>query len=335
MVRPIEKLYLKPAYERDALAAKGLELPQFINASWYSGGFLPHFDHVNPGQLRIHDPDCLGYDLTKDFCSMKPGRFFKQYFGDKFTDAQIATMANQVAIESAPPTLCIARTPKEIYETYLSGPKSCMQYMKSSGFQGHPVEIYGGPDLGLAYLKKSPDRIVARALVWPEKKIFGRCYGNEVALKRALTTAGYKSVYGSGDGQGKDAAGPWLGARLGCIPYPVPKPSGPCVLKHPVFLVPYSDHWNYANHITDKDGEWLQVCTKAQCVHPYHHFPSGGGNNSSCSPEWIIDPKHKPPEPVLSKTATQTPTGGPGQSGTITFSTFIDLTNLTTSPIPF
>jgi hypothetical protein len=81
----------------------------------------------------------------------------------------------------------------------------------------HPVSVYGDSDLALAYVERSAayhsESISARALIWPEKKIYGRIYPTperyngearesakieQTALARALNAAGYKC--GSFDG---------------------------------------------------------------------------------------------------------------------------------------
>jgi hypothetical protein len=55
----------------------------------------------------------------------------------------------------------------------------------------HPCRIYAAGDLAVAYMVRK-DEITARALVWPEKKIYGRIYGDETRLLDLLDTAGYR-----------------------------------------------------------------------------------------------------------------------------------------------
>jgi hypothetical protein len=116
------------------------------------------------------------------------------------------------------------------------GTSSCMTESESrysSPF--HPVRIYAmGGDITLAWLRENEDSddestysadldssgdIVARALVWPEKLIYGRVYGDcdgSNALRNGLEAQGFK-------------AGSFNGARLGRYEH------------HDSFVMPYLD----------------------------------------------------------------------------------------------
>jgi hypothetical protein len=62
----------------------------------------------------------------------------------------------------------------------------------ASSYDGpcHPVRVYAGPDLQLAYLERNGD-VTARAIVWPENKTYSRIYGDQVRLKDMLEDAGF------------------------------------------------------------------------------------------------------------------------------------------------
>jgi len=160
----------------------------------------------------------------------KPGRYLNKFFSDVLTKKQIAYYAEWWVRGQRPKLLdlsClpvgIAMGPDDIADVYVNGPESCMDGSYFSDPEQHPARIYGAGDLGVAFLRKpsgdhpefakAPDYI-ARALVWPEKKVVGRVYpsdeGNrnstsaaaaqEVAyhLLAELRKQGYRSVYEHG-----------------------------------------------------------------------------------------------------------------------------------------
>lgn len=73
-----------------------------------------------------------------------------------------------------------------------TGVASCMtkpdHYYESSQ---HPVSVYADGDLSLAYLADDDGNIKARALVWQDKKIHGRIYGDYERLHSALRALDY------------------------------------------------------------------------------------------------------------------------------------------------
>lgn len=75
-----------------------------------------------------------------------------------------------------------------------SGASSCMtkpnHYYESSE---HPTMVYSAGDLSLAYITDANENIKARALVWPDKKIYARLYGDYESLRSGLQTLGYSS----------------------------------------------------------------------------------------------------------------------------------------------
>lgn len=101
----------------------------------------------------------------------------------------------------------LAYTPDEIEWVYALGPKSSMTFppswFNSDGI--HPVRVYGAGDLALAYLLECDSVaktkiFVARAVVWPEKKICSSIYGEEKnMLAYLLLMSGYSlgALYGA------------------------------------------------------------------------------------------------------------------------------------------
>lgn len=83
----------------------------------------------------------------------------------------------------------------EIYKSlYNTGVGSCMT--KPDDLYDsfcHPMLVYSEGDISLAYIKDENDRIVARTLVWEDKKIYSRMYGDYVKLREELELLGYNS----------------------------------------------------------------------------------------------------------------------------------------------
>jgi len=157
---------------------------------------------------------------------IRAGAYLTRFFSNILTPQEIqfwCRVFNGDNEESA--SFSLAKTPDEIEEIYKNGPASCM----SCDFRGvHPSRVYGGFDLAIAYIKKSADYhdepIASRALVWPERKIYGRIYPTperydtgarrdsamreHARLEKALRAEGYES----------GSLGSFNGARIAAIP---------------------------------------------------------------------------------------------------------------------
>lgn len=161
---------------------------------------------------------------------MRPGKYLARYFSDVLTPEQIRTYVAKWDAAFAPRVLQFARTADEIEHVYVNGPRSCMAY-DASDFSSHchPARVYADGDLQLAYITGADgDDIVGRALVWPDKMVHGRVYGDIERMEHALESAGY-------------TPGSLVGARIGKIE----DPGGG-------YVMPYLDHggyveddWNY------------------------------------------------------------------------------------------
>jgi hypothetical protein len=75
----------------------------------------------------------------------------------------------------------------------------------------HPVEAYAGHGLAIAYVRMDDGSIPARAIVWPERKIFVRVYGIEESDKHNIATLLVDAGYSREDG--------FNGAKLSRIPF--------------------------------------------------------------------------------------------------------------------
>lgn len=141
---------------------------------------------------------------------IKPGKYLKTYY----PDLDVNVIRDYVAMCDSGNQLAFATTEEDIERVYMNGPPSCMvhplnQFSKKPPV--HPVRTYAGGDLALAYLRERSGKIVSRGLVWPEKKLMGRLYGDIERLQAALIKAGYTNRQNGGEGL--------TGAKLKAIPY--------------------------------------------------------------------------------------------------------------------
>jgi hypothetical protein len=89
---------------------------------------------------------------------------------------------------------------------------SCMRYDAATfGTPCHPAEAYAGHGLAIAYVLLPDGSIPSRAIIWPDKKIFVRCYGIQEADKQNMATLLVDAGYTRADG--------FYGAKLARIPF--------------------------------------------------------------------------------------------------------------------
>lgn len=106
----------------------------------------------------------------------------------------------------------------------------------------HPTRAYVSPDVAIAYIADADGRTLARALCWPERKIYSRVYAANDALHAALQAQGYvkSGYYGA-----LSNARSFKGARLSRIETDCGN-----------FAVPYLDD---PCKYLDDDGDWLTM----------------------------------------------------------------------------
>jgi hypothetical protein len=142
--------------------------------------------------------------------TIKPGRYLTTFY-PHLTPDEVTGWARKVDVVNE---VQFATTADDMVRVYTAGPSSCMSY-GASNFKGvHPVKAYAGGDLAVAYFADPTGKPTARALVWPEKKLYGRAYGDPERLQRALQKLGYTS----GSLRGAKLAGVPRGSGL-ALPY--------------------------------------------------------------------------------------------------------------------
>lgn len=154
-----------------------------------------HFAHVgvkDPGKLAYTADETKGEADTQT--QIKPGRYLQAFFSDVLNSEQVTQWATIYASLHGGSALKIARTADEIEQVYREGPNSCMSHRGSNYDSGiHPVRVYAGPDLAVAYCCNEQGEICSRAVIWPEKKIYSRIYGDHYRLDHLLREEGYSS----------------------------------------------------------------------------------------------------------------------------------------------
>lgn len=154
---------------------------------------------------------------------MSPGRYLKQYFGDFLDDKAVRDWA--VKLDAEAELKILEGTEENFYHAYRppeeGGLASCMTYRDNNvtprlgtRWTGgkNPVRVYAAGDLAMAVLERK-NKMIARALVWPEKMVAGRIYGDIERMTDQLEKAGYKLDCRSHNVDSRGAGG-FNGARL-------------------------------------------------------------------------------------------------------------------------
>lgn len=187
-VRMLEQKHLEKI---QAVSNRDLR-PVWYGEEWHDPKIaLEVVTRMNKGGFSIsHVPNKKrAVDNGRRVCA-KPGRFLKKYYGDKLSDKDIEYWA-QAHKSKTEGDLKFARTPEEIANVYKDGPHSCM-VKKSFPLGDTPVKAYAAGDLAIAYINRG-GVVIARAVCWPDKKIFQRkVYGEGSMLRHALSSQGYK-----------------------------------------------------------------------------------------------------------------------------------------------
>lgn len=224
-----------PTYEEWRIAARRVagEVTRENTPPWH-GEEVTHSRYPRL-DLKAHPGEVGFYKTSEDWVNarlswMRIGRYLPKFVPNmdkKMVDAYVdACKAEGVELK-------IARTPDEIELVYKGGPTSCMKTYAGDTNE-HPVRVYGDSDLGIAYFGMI-ENVIARAIVWPDKKLYGRLYGAGAILQTILHENQYKS-------------GSMNGAHIRCVR--VGKRG---------FLMPYVDHIPLASLVVRDGVEWLKL----------------------------------------------------------------------------
>jgi hypothetical protein len=150
----------------------------------FSEAFLNHYAHVSTAddsKIAFTSDDSMGEQDRQT--RMRPGKYLKSNF-PALPDTEVQRYAAVFAKYCENLGFKLATTPEDIVRVYADGPSSCMKGAEQ-------VSVYGAGDLAIAYLEKDFGEVTARSVVWPEKKIWVRIFGDAGRLEGALEREGY------------------------------------------------------------------------------------------------------------------------------------------------
>ena len=178
------------------IAALRFRCGLYTNPPWHEDvAVMPdHFAHVSR-----KDPRMIAYFPDEDKGQrdiptvLKPGKYLTKFYPDLHGDEVRKLQAKFGTVED----IKFTSKPEEIVDIYVRHAEACMGHPTSKWpYKQHPVQVYGGgPDLQLAYMVDLGGKPNARALCWPDKKIYGRVYGDTDRLECRLQLLGYKKDY--------------------------------------------------------------------------------------------------------------------------------------------
>lgn len=291
---------VRPRKEADPNAWKAREQSRFktgmykpLPVSWsiVSAKNPDHFLHVD-----TKNPEMVAYfaspeDGQRDRATVTtPGRYIGQFTDLNVTGEQAKHLIAE--IDAARTGVLFAWSRADFKRVYENGPSSCMHKRGVDFPYGgiHPAEMYAAGDLALAHFwDEKTKKASARAVCWPEKKLYGRCYGDIARLQKALSDLGYKPVENGGTSHGTFPAG----VRFHLLENPQRKGH---------YVAPYLDNFNcslvgegefavtLAYNTPPRDypkgkkiltrgayGEWVasRLCPKLQNMQPEHGLEGG------------------------------------------------------------
>jgi hypothetical protein len=154
-----------------------------------------HFAHLDEakhqGMVCFTENDQLG--IIDRVTVLTPGRYISRFYE---TDGKMDDDKRRKLIAAIDPTgeLLFAWKPEEIERVYKEGPSSCMDGTHNfPGVPCWPPAVYGAGDLACAYTVNNKGRIQSRCMVWPEKKLYGRIYGDVQRMIKLLESEGYEN----------------------------------------------------------------------------------------------------------------------------------------------
>ena len=183
---------------------------------WDLTPITDHFAHISS-----QDSSLVGYIDTEEHgiiykvTVLTPGRYISRFYPSVDDNKRRHLIA---AIDPSG-EIYYATTPDEIEDVYKDGPSSCMDGEHCfDELPVWPTQPYGAGDLAVAYTKNKDGDIQSRSVCWPEKKLFGRIYGDFQRMKAAFEAEGYTSMRDDNTVHGNKKLQVFIGAKLLKIP---------------------------------------------------------------------------------------------------------------------
>jgi hypothetical protein len=233
--------------------------------AWDLEPIKDHFAH-----LSARDSSKIAYTESEELGTIDrvtittPGRYLTKFYPEVDDNHRRRLIA---AVDPAG-EIHYAFKPEEITEIYKNGPSSCMDARHNfSAMEPYwPTYPYGAGDLAIAYTKNAEGRIQSRCLCWPEKKLFGRCYGDIQRMQAAMKAEGYTEAYTDGHFPS--------GAKLLKIEHPT-KPG--------TYIMPYFDN---IECVILKDDHFETFDGLLKDTWPHKYIICGGSGGSSELFQW-------------------------------------------------
>lgn len=183
------KDYIEAQYESGAWTP----IPDYLGTFYTvppddSVPFAVHKSISSPGMIAFYESVAKAEAQRETIT--KVGRFLTR-FRPELSQDDIRKLAERYQAEQGQNVLTFATTEDDIEKVYVNGPNSCMAGdARKFNSSIHPARVYAAGDLAIAHIG-----VDSRVLCWPEKKIYGRVYGNTESqrniLENTLNDMGY------------------------------------------------------------------------------------------------------------------------------------------------
>ncbi len=237
-----------------------------------------HFAHVSK-----KDASAIAFTPDANFgiADRQRRRSIRGYLEDYFPNEDHAALIDEHEEFFLTIDLKFATTADEIADVYMIYDSdiegvscSCMRhgYDSEDPFDSedlfdtpvHPTAPYASPDLAIAYVANDEGYTTARALVWPEKKLYTRTYGAASRLLAALKRKGYRPSAGYYSHYACTSSGntellTFEGARLTAIR--IRGKDNQFESGHKAFIMPYLDEMGYVE-VDPNDPKYFRIAKR-------------------------------------------------------------------------
>jgi len=193
---------------------------RYKRTPWYEMGYTHHYDHF--AHIAESDSKKIAYTESEEKGQRDIQKVIsaEAYLEKFFTDISWTSSNGKPYMPADHQAECLAeltgvgatvlftglgnademeRVYNKCHESRDYDTQSCMSY-RTDRFQSfmHPVRVYAlGGELELAYITDDNGYVMARTLVWPERKTWARVYGTKaLRLTKALKALGYSEGNG-------------------------------------------------------------------------------------------------------------------------------------------
>ena len=195
----------EPVTDEDKLRWRRAELHKFERREYN----YPPWNNTSIGNDLLHrhlariDPSRPGYvtfyathekGVRNIVTRMRPGRYLKRYANDYLSEEDIERFSNQCR-EDLFEIHYVHTNIEDAFVCTHKAARSCMSHPMSDDYfctDIHPTSLYDYTELSVALLvEKSTGRHKGRAVIWQDKKLYNRAYGNAGMLEGMLHNEGY------------------------------------------------------------------------------------------------------------------------------------------------